>query len=264
MDNRVSVEVKNNVAYVTMIREDKFNAVDWNMAQELINSAKKIKKDKSIRAVILSGKGKAFCSGLDFPSFTKQAPKAFWGFINRYNSGSNTFQEIGWCWRKLPIPVISVMHGYCYGAGVQLALASDFRFITPDCEFSIMEAKWGLIPDMSGTVSLRELLPMDKAKLLTMTGRTISGKEAHQLNLVTEVSEGPMKMAEGLVEELKARSPDSIVATKRLFHETWTASIARAFSRERMIQLGLIMGKNHKKALKANLKNEKPTFSDRK
>lgn len=127
-----------------------------------------------------------------------------------------------------------------------------------------MEAKWGLIPDMSGTVSLRELMPIDKAKLLTMSGRTISGEDAYKLNLATEVSGNPMKIAEELVEELKQRSPDSVAASKQLFHETWTCSEGRAFSRERMIQLGLMMGKNQKRVLKANLKKEKPEFLDRK
>jgi enoyl-CoA hydratase/carnithine racemase len=264
MNNRVTLEIKNNVAYVTMIRIEKFNAFDFDMINALMATAKKIKKDKSIRAVILSGKGKAYCSGLDFPSISKTPKKVLFGFFKRYRGGTNVFQEVAWCWRKLDIPVISVIHGYCYGAGVQLALASDFRFITPDCEFSILEAKWGLIPDMSGTVSLRELIPMDQAKLLTMTGKTISGVEANELNLTTNVSENPMKMAEELVTELITRSPDSVAATKQLFHKTWNVSESEAFSIERKLQFRMLKSKNHKITLKANFKNESPKFVNRK
>ncbi len=264
MENRISIEVKNKVAYVTMQREDKFNAVDLDMLDAHIAAARKISKDKSIRAVILSGKGKAYCSGLDFPSVTKNYTRGFLGFLKRYKGGTNKFQEVAWCWRKLPIPVISVIHGYCFGAGAQIALASDFRFITPDCQFSIMEAKWGMIPDMSGTASLRELLPIDQAKKLIMTGETISGEEAFKLNLATGISTDPMKLAEELVDKLITRSPDSVAATKKLLHETWHAEEEEAFSRERMIQLKILLGKNQKIAMNANFKKEQPQFLDRK
>jgi enoyl-CoA hydratase/carnithine racemase len=264
MSERVRLEVRNEVAYVTMVRTDKYNAVDWDMLCALIDTAEKIAQDKLIRAVILQGDGKAFCSGLDFPSFTKKPGQMVRGFLKYGIKTTNLFQEVAWCWRRLPIPVVVVLHGYCYGAGVQIALAADFRFTTPDCEFSILEAKWGLVPDMTGTVTLRELLPMDQAKLLTMTGRMLSGIEARELNLVTAVSDDPLAEAEKLVAEIKARSPDSVAATKQLFHETWVESVSRAFSRERRIQLGLLLGKNQKVAVQANFKKEKPEFLPRK
>ena len=264
MGNRITFEVRNHVAYVTMNRVDKYNALDPEMFDELIEASNKIKKDKTLRAVILSGAGKAFCSGLDFPAFTKQKKRVFFAFVKSPFKKINLFQEIAWCWREIPIPVISVIHGFCFGGGVQIALATDFRFITPDCEFSILEAKWGMIPDMTATVTLRELVSIDQAKLLTMTGRVISGTEAHQLRLVTHVSPDPMAMAEALVEELKQRSPDSVVATKKLFHQTWSENKSYAFYRERMIQLGLLLGKNQKIAMKANFKKEKPEFLNRK
>lgn len=264
MNERVKYEVRNHVAYVTLTRADKYNALDHTMFQGIIAAAKEATRDKSLRAVIISGEGKAFCSGLDFPSFTKQPLKVLTSFFKSPFSKTNLFQEVAFCWRKVPIPVISVLHGFCFGGGVQIALATDFRFITPDCEFSILEAKWGMIPDMSATVTLRELVSIDQAKLLTMTGRIISGTEAHQLNLVTNVSTDPMAMAEALVEELKQRSPDSVVASKKLFHQTWSRSENYAFMRERMIQLGLLLGKNQKVAMKANLKKEKPQFLNRK
>ncbi|MDF3030015.1 MAG: phaB [Moraxellaceae bacterium] len=264
MTDRVRLDIRDEVAYVTMVRTDKYNALDWEMLCGLVDAADRIASDKSIRAVILSGEGKAFCSGLDFPSFTKQPMRMVRGFLKYGVKTTNLFQEVAWCWRRLPVPVIAVLHGYCYGGGLQIALAADFRFSTPDCEFSILEAKWGLVPDMTGTVTLRELLPMDKAKLLTMTGRMFSGEEALRLNLVTETGADPLAAAEALVAEIKSRSPDAVAATKQLFQETWVAGVRRAFSRESRIQLGLLLGKNQKIATEANFKKKKAEFLPRK
>ncbi|MGB4343852.1 MAG: crotonase/enoyl-CoA hydratase family protein [Moraxellaceae bacterium] len=264
MTDRVRTEIRDDVAYVTMTRSDKYNALDWDMLCALVDAAERIGKDKSVRAVILQGEGKAFCSGLDFPSFTKQPARMVRGFLKYGVKTTNLFQEVAWCWRRLPVPVIAVIHGYCYGGGVQIALGADFRYTTAECEFSILEAKWGLVPDMTGTVTLRELLPMDQAKLLTMTGRMFSGAEARELNLVTGVSADPLAEAEKLVAEIKTRSPDAVAATKQLFHETWVAGVRRAFSKESRIQLGLLMGKNQKIAVQSNFRKEMPSFLPRK
>lgn len=264
MNDRVRLEIRNEVAYVTMVRSDKYNALDWDMLCALVDAADAISRDKTLRAVILQGEGKAFCSGLDFPSFTRQPARMVRGFLKYGVKTTNLFQEVAWCWRRLPVPVIAVIHGYCYGGGLQIALAADFRYTTPDCEFSILEAKWGLVPDMTGTVTLRELLPIDQAKLLTMTGRMFSGEEARALNIVTAVSADPLAEAESLVEEIRTRSPDAVAATKQLFQETWVAGVRRAFSRESRIQLGLLLGKNQKIATQANFKREKPEFLPRK
>lgn len=264
MSERVRFEVREQIAYVTMTRTDKYNALDWEMFVGLIGAARKISRDKSIRAVILQGDGKAFCSGLDFPSFAKQQGRMVRGFLTYGVKTTNMFQEVAWCWRRLPVPVIAVIHGYCYGGGLQIALGADFRFTTPDCEFSILEAKWGLIPDMSGTVTLRELLPMDQAKLLAMTGRMLSGEEALKLNMVTAVSAEPLAEAEKLAAEIKTRSPDSVASTKALFQENWVNGVRSAFRRERYLQLGLLFGKNRFIAQEANFKKQKPEFLPRK
>lgn len=263
MNERVRLEIRNEVAYVTLVRSDKYNALDWDMLCALVDTARAIGKDKSLRAVILRGEGKAFCSGLDFPSFTRQPLRMVRGFLKYGVKSTNLFQEAAWCWRRLPIPVIAVLHGYCYGGGLQVALAADFRFSTPDCEFAILEAKWGLVPDMTGTVTLRELLPMDQAKLLTMTGRAFKGEEAQRLHLVTALSEDPLAAAEALVAELKTRSPDAVAVTKRLFHETWGAGVRRALARESHLQLGLLLGRNQKIATQANFQKQTPAFLPR-
>lgn len=262
MEQRVKLEVRDAIAYVTMTRGDKYNGLDHDMLRGLIGAAKTIRKDRSIRAVILQGEGKAFCAGLDFPSVMKHPFRfALGGF--KFGRRTNFYQEVCWCWRKLPVPVIAVVHGRCYGGGLQIALAADFRFATPDCEFSIMEVKWGLIPDMTGTVTLRELLPMDQAMRLTMTGGIFTGNEAMTLNLVTGVSEDPLAAAQALAAQISGRSPDAVAAAKRLFHRTWTASERKAFAIETLTQVRLFIGRNQRIALRANFAKKAPAFEDR-
>ena len=160
---RVNVEIRDAVAYVNLARADKHNALDWDMFCGLVAAAKSLRKNREVRAVILSGEGPSFCSGLDVPSFSKAPSKGLRMFL-KFGRMTNLAQRVAWCWRKLPMPVIAVIQGRCYGGGLQIALACDFRYATPNAELSVMEVKWGLIPDMTGSVTLRELLPMDKAK----------------------------------------------------------------------------------------------------
>lgn len=263
MSERVTVERRDGIAWVTLNRADKLNGLDWDMLNGLVAAAKTVRADRSVRAVILRGHGPAFCAGLDFGSFSKTPVRMLRGFLKYGVKATNLFQDACWCWRELPVPVLAVLHGRCYGGGMQIALCADFRFVTPDCELSIMEAKWGLVPDMTGSVTLRELVPIDVAKRLTMTGEILSGSEAKALNLVTEVSDDPTAAALALVEQLKTRSPDSVAASKALFQQTWHVAPNTAFGIESRLQRILLMGRNHSIARTANFKKEKPVFTDR-
>lgn len=260
MSERVSCDIRDDVAYVTMTRPDKFNGLDLDMFRALVKAAKSIRRNRDVRAVILQGEGPAFCAGLDFASVGKH-PVAFGlNFLRVPGSATNLYQEVCWAWRELPVPVIAVVHGRCYGGGLQLALAADFRFTTPDCEFSILEAKWGLIPDMTGSVTLRELVGIDVAKRLTMTGEFFTGDQAAELGIATGSSPTPLKEAEALVEQLKTRSPDAIAATKALFHRTRHRSPRAAFRIESRLQRKLMFGANHKIARAAGMAKEVPAF----
>ena len=271
MSDRVTVTMDGGVADVRLVRADKMNALDGAMFDALIATGDELKTQKGLRAVVLSGEGRAFCAGLDMGSFAQMAG----GGHKSVNSGgvgglgardygiANKAQQVCFVWRQIPVPVIAAVHGVALGGGFQLMLGADMRFVAPDTKLSILEIKWGLVPDMTGTVTLRELLPMDQAKLLTMTGRMFSGTEARALNLVTGISADPLAEAEKLVAELRTRSPDAVAATKQLFHETWVAGVRRAFSKESRIQLGLLLGRNQRIATQANFSKQKPEFLPR-
>jgi enoyl-CoA hydratase/carnithine racemase len=260
----ITCTVDEGVARVWLDRPDKLNGLTLDMLAELTATSHRLAKDKTLRAVVITGAGESFSAGLDFASALKDPRRIARTFIPSPFRGTNTFQEASWGWRRLPVPVIAVVQGHCYGGGLQIALGADFRFSTPDAQWSVLEAKWGLIPDMSGIRSLTELVGMDTAKLLTMTGDTFSGERAKELGLVTEVTADPMGAADELIDRLKTRSPDAVAAAKRLFNDTWTSTPRRTFARERAEQLALLVNANTKIAREAAFKRERPVFIARK
>lgn len=221
------------IAHVQLNRPDKLNACDLKMFEAIAETASSLRHDRSLRAVILSGQGRAFCTGLDVKAVMKNGnpQKQIKRLLERPSGYSSTTgignlaQDVSILWRELPIPVVAVLHGMCYGAGMQIALGADFRYATPDCKLSIMEGKWGLIPDMGASILLKELVSIDVAKELTMTAKILSGEEAHRLGLVTHVYDDPLQEAEKFVKDsCLPRSPDAVAAAKELYQSTWTAT----------------------------------------
>jgi len=263
---RVLLEVKDKIAYVTLNRPEKHNGLDADMFYQMVASAKKIRKDRSIRAVIMSGNGPSFCAGLDFGALSKNpmfVPKVF---LKMPWTKQNLAQRIAHIWRDLPIPVISVIHGNCFGGGMQIILATDYRIAKPDSNMSILEMKWGLIPDMSGMVTLSRLTRVDIAQELTMTGRFFSGTEGAEYGLVSKLSEDPMADAEALAKEITSKSPDAIAATKYLFKKTWKKDTWGALLWERWVQARLLGRKNQRIAMANGLAKDpakKKEFVDR-
>ena len=259
----VSCSVADGIAEVRLDRPEKLNALTLQTLHELVAVARRLRRDRSLRAVVLTGEGTSFCAGLDFGTVLRQPAGIVAAFVPRPWRGTNVFQEACWAWRRLPVPVIAAVDGHCYGGGLQLALAADFRVASPDSQWSVLEGRWGIIPDMSGIVTLKQLVGSDTAKLLTMTARKVSGKEAHDLGLVTELAADPVAAAYDLARELSERSPDALAASKRLFDDTWTASVRATFARERAEQLVLLLGSNAKAARTAAFSTAAARFGPR-
>ncbi|HEX5357431.1 MAG TPA: crotonase/enoyl-CoA hydratase family protein [Aquabacterium sp.] len=249
MNDRVLIRVEGAVAHVVLNRADKHNGMDFPMLDAMLAAQKKMRRNRQVRAIILSGDGPSFCSGLDFKTAMSQpvrtllrATQLLWPFANQFQRWS-----VGW--RKVGVPVIAVVQGNCFGAGLQLALGADIRICRPDAKLSLLEAKWGLVPDMGGITLLRELVPIDVAKELTFTGRVISGLEAHALGLVTHLSEEPMAHAQQLANEIATRSPDSVAAGKYLLQQAWRAGDYLALRAERLWQRRVMGRANQRIAL---------------
>ncbi|HET9075168.1 MAG TPA: crotonase/enoyl-CoA hydratase family protein [Solirubrobacteraceae bacterium] len=260
---RVKVDIDGAVAVVSLNRPDKLNGLDFPMFDGLLEAARSLRDNRQVRVVVLRGEGLAFSAGLDFASVGRAPARMFLSFLPLPWRGTNRFQEVAWAWRRLPMPVIAVLHGRCYGGGLQLALAADFRISSSDCEISMMEAKWGLIPDMTGSVTMAELVGLDVAKRLAMTGEIIDGDEAKALGLVSEVSEDPLERAHIFAAELALRSPDAVAASKRLLNDTRHRGPRAAFAIERSLQLTLLRGANHRIARTAGIAREMPRYVER-
>ncbi len=263
-EDRVRVQVgAGGVATVTMVRADKHNALDQAMFEGMVDAAGQLAADTSVRAVVLHGEGKSFCSGLDIASF--MSGQGGTGVLLERDGDrlANFAQRVTYDWSLVPAPVIAAIHGNCFGGGLQIALGADIRVAAPDAKLSIMEIKWGLVPDMGITQTLPRLMPVDVAKELTFTGRIVSGSDALALGLVTRNSDDPLVAALALAGEIAQRSPDAVRAAKRLYDETWLSDdAARALKRESELQVGLIGKPNQIAAVVAGMSGEQPVFVD--
>ncbi|MEZ5565352.1 MAG: crotonase/enoyl-CoA hydratase family protein [Gammaproteobacteria bacterium] len=251
--DRVRLSCDGPVAHVTLTRGERHNGVDLAMIEALASAARRLRRMRHVRAVILSGDGPSFCAGLDVKSVMGSTRARILGIAALCSPFRNRFQSWSLAWRDLPVPVLAVVHGNCFGAGMQLALGADLRLCTPDARLSVMEAKWGLVPDMGGTVLLRDVVALDVAKELTMTARVVSGVEAHALGLVTHVSDDPLADAVTLAQEISNRSPDAVAAGKFLLQEAWPRSESGALAAERRWQRRVIGRRNQRIAVRRNL-----------
>lgn len=247
MSDRVLLEVKNGIAKVSLNRPDKCNALDYALFKAIVQVQKKIKTRRDIRAVILTGVGKDFCSGIDVKALMGSAGTAAKLLFKWTPWSPNLAQRVSTGWRDLKVPVIASIEGRCWGGGMQVALGVDFRIAHPESSLAVMEGRWGLIPDMGGTLALREQLPQDKALMLSMLAEPITAKEALEMNLVTEVSDAPYERAEALAKALIERSPNALAEVKKLyknrgfgtnggvlFGETWGQIKAMASKNQRV------------------------------
>jgi enoyl-CoA hydratase/carnithine racemase len=259
---RLTIAVEHHVAVVTLTRPDKHNALDVAMFDAITGAAERLATEPGVRAVVLHGDGPSFCSGLDVAGVMANQPGSNALMDPLHGPVPNWFQRAAYRWLEVPVPVIAAIHGHCLGGGLQIALATDIRFSTPDALLSVLEVKWGLIPDMAITRTLPRLVGIDVAKELAYTGRIISGSEAHTLGLVTHVTPDPLAEARALAAEIASRSPDAVRGMKRLFDESWTGSTEETLRLEADIQLGLLGTPNQLAAVTAGMTKQPAEFED--
>lgn len=263
MSERVAVTIKDHVAEVMLDRGDKLNAIDMPMFAALVAAADRLADEPSVRAVVLHGAGEHFCTGIDLNVFSDseldfaealQAPLE--------PSPANIFQRAAYAWRELPVPVICAIQGVAFGGGLQIAAAADIRYAAPGAQLSVMESRWGIIPDMALTTTLRHLLAPDHVKELALSARIIESTEALQLGLVTAVRDEPLAAARELAGTIAARSPDAVRGIKQLVNRAWALPEDQALALEAELQGGIIGGRNQREAVAANLAGRQPDFED--
>jgi enoyl-CoA hydratase/carnithine racemase len=280
MSDRVTVHIDGGVADVRLNRPDKLNALDGDMFVALVDAGARLAKDPAVRAVVLSGEGRAFSAGLDFSGFMAmagggrgtvdrggEAPESETagdiGAIGRTDGRiTHLAQQAAHCWSEVPVPVIAAVWGHCLGGGLQIALGADLRIVHPETRLSVLEIRWGLSPDMTATATLPRLVGPDVAKELTWTGRMVTGDEAVRLGLATRASVTPLEDARALAADIAGRSPQAIRGVKRLIDQSGTVSLAQQYADERQVIGSLIGTPNQVEAVAAYFEKRTPSFAD--
>jgi enoyl-CoA hydratase/carnithine racemase len=267
MEQRVSISISEGVADVRLARADKMNALDAEMFEALVAATERLSREKGLRAVVLSGEGRAFCAGLDMGRFAAMKEGGGNGIpggenrdlTKRTHGQANFAQQAVWGWRQLPVPVIAAIHGVAFGGGFQLAIGADMRFLSPDTRMSIMEIKWGLVPDMAGTPILASLVRDDILRDLTFTGRIFSAQEAQAYGLATRIADDPRAAAFEVAREIANKSPDAIRAAKRMLNKL-SVDPGPALLAESVEQQKLLGSPNQTEAVRANIDKRAPRF----
>ena len=270
---RIRLRVSDDgVADVRLYRADKMNALDVAMFQALIDTGEMLCRMPNVRAVVISGEGRAFCAGLDTSRFGQMAASAnssgpVAGSMSkdiavRTHGWANAAQHACMVWTQVPVPVIAAVHGVAFGGGLQVALGADLRYVTPDARMCVMEIKWGLVPDMGGALLMRTLMRSDIVRELTYTGRIVSGVEAQALGLATRVCDDPYQEALLTAREMTLKNPHALRAAKRLLTVADQQDPAAVLLAESVEQARLIGSPNQAEAVRANLDKRAPQFAD--
>ena len=281
MAERVRITIEDGVADVQLSRPDKLNALDLAMFRAIVAAADTVRATPGVRAVVLSGEGRGFCAGLDMGMFTAIAggaatpadpadqpdpgaePLGMGNLVDRLPGRiSNLAQEVANAWIDLPVPVIASLHGAVLGGGLQIALGADIRIVHPDAKLSVMEIRWGLLPDMTGPQTLPRLVGLDVAKELVFTGRTVSGTEAVALGLATRLSDTPHDDARALALEIAGKNPQAVQGAKALLNAAGTRPLVDSYIDESARMAEIIGSPNQVEAVMAQLEGRPAVFTD--
>ncbi len=271
INDRIELSVENHVAHVRFARPEKMNALDTEMFAAIPMAAEQIREDQSIRAVVISGDGGNFCAGLDKSNFSKVLEQKGLGLgqgnaptklANRTHGIANVAQAAVWSWRELPVPVIAAIDGVALGGGLQIALGADFRYAAPDSRYSIMELKWGFIPDMSSSQIMRHLVRDDIIRELTYTARIFAAQEAQEWGFVTQIVENPLAHAMKVANSIANKNPHAIRSAKKIINASYYQSPEEGLLMESIEQDRLIGKPNQIEAVMAELQGRQPVFKD--
>ncbi|WP_050627967.1 crotonase/enoyl-CoA hydratase family protein [Bradyrhizobium viridifuturi] len=263
--DRINLSIANGVADVRLNRPDKLNALDPDMFTAIADIGARVADNPRVRAVVLSGNGQGFCAGLDIERLVATTEgESILPFVDlgqRTHGIANFAQHLVWLWRELPMPVIAAVHGIAFGGGFQLMLGADIRYLAPGTRLAIIEAKWGLVPDMAGTQLMRHLAREDVIRELTYSARTFSAEDALGYGFATRIVEDPRVAALETARAIADRSPDAIRAAKRLLNLVADRDAATALAAETEEQSNLLGTPNHVEAVRANLERRPPQWS---
>ena len=259
-DQRVTVSIEDHIAQVRLARPDKMNALDPAMFEAIAETGNELAEAKGVRAVVLAGEGRAFCAGLDLMSMGSSSTTT--KLKTRTHGNTNLPQEAAMVWRKLPMPVVTAVHGVCFGGGLQIASGADVIVAHPDTRMAVMEAKWGLVPDMGGFVLWRGKVREDVLRELTYTAREFTGAHAAELGFATYLDDDPVARATAIAAEIAGRNPDASRAAKRIFATWYDTPVDDILMQESVEQSAIIRTPNQMESVRAGMAKEAANFVD--
>ncbi len=271
INNRITLSVENHIAHVTLSRADKMNALDNEMFEAIPMVGEQIRNNSSIRVVVVSGDGGNFCAGLDKSNFSSILEKKGVSLeddepamvlADRTHGIANALQYVVWMWRELPMPVIAAVEGFCLGGGLQIALGADFRYAKPDSKFSILEMRWGIVPDMSSTQIMRHMIRDDVIRELTYTAKIFDAEQAKDWGFITDIVDNPLAHAMSVAEQIAYKNPDAIRAAKKIIDASNYQTAAEGLLMESVEQDKIMGTPNQIEAVMAELQKRKPEFKD--
>jgi enoyl-CoA hydratase/carnithine racemase len=262
MSDVVRVDVKDRVATVSLNRPDKLNAVSPEVFEGLAQAAEQVQADDDVRAVLIRGEGRSFCSGLDLASL-----QAFGTPRSESNNGDRVPDrdpQAGWrLWQQMDKPVVAAVQGYALGAGFQLALAADIRIAAEGAVMSVFEITYGLVPDLGGTQLLPPIVGPARAKELIWTARRITAEEAERWGIVNRVvaADKLEEEARAFAADLASRPPMPIAFTKSLVEKAGRVSLEEGMRGEITAQMACITSNDMKEAVAAAFEKRQGAYT---
>jgi enoyl-CoA hydratase/carnithine racemase len=266
VSDAVTYEVTDRVAVVTIDRPDKRNAMSMEVFDGLLaaggQAAQDAESDDGVGAVLVRGAGGVFSAGIDLATFGEQLGGDVDegerdAFIAHLQDAFTVFEDID-------VPTVAAIEGYCFGAGIQLAAACHVRLVAPDAQISVMETRWGLVPDLGGCHRLPRLVGLGRATELALTARRISGQEAVAMGLCDQVlsDDEPQEEAFAYARRL-AHGPGAVRRIPRLMRENLQRDRTTGLAAERATQMATMAGPDFTEAVTAKLQGRPPEFVGR-
>ena len=251
-----------NVVHVELNRPERLNALNNELIQALVDAGDELSGRRDCRVVVISGAGRAFCSGIDLDALqaSSQGGDRSIDLRSTDETGANIAQKAALQWQSLSMPVLAAVHGFAYGGGLQIALGADMRIMSPDARMGLVEVKWGMLPDMGGMAMLPSIVKADVMADLILTGRVFDGVEAHRLGIATRLASDPFSASMEIAQTIARISPDAVRAAKRVMRMPQERSaVLRAEAREAM---GLVGQPNQRESMSAAREKREPIFVD--
>lgn len=252
------LEKKEGVAVLTLNRPEVHNAMNQAMFLELGTASRELRNDPEVRAVVLTGAGGSFSSGLDLSSFAGLGELT----ALQIHSFLKEVQGVFLAYEMMDKPVIAAVNGLAFGGAMELVLACDIRFASTEAKFNLMEMKFGIIPDLGACKRLARSIGLGHAKELIFTGKTIDAQEAHRLGVVEHLlpPDRVLDGAVGLARELAEGPVLGIAMAKQVINRCWDSDPETALEFEAIAQTLCLVSEDHREAVKAALEGRKPTF----